>query len=460
MKKVFLEVASLDKRCYENFCLSEDLLMENAAISLLQEIKRKKAKTILIVSGFGNNGADGIALSRMLHESYRVFLYLPFGVKNNLSNLQLQRAKKVGVKQIDKIIKADIVVDCLFGSGLNRKLSDEANEIIKNINQLKSYIISCDIPSGLNQSGQALGKVVKANTTITMGAYKLALLSDEAKDYVGKIKVANLGVSEKIYQNQSNYFLLQKKDLKLPLRKKQNSHKGSFGHLSVMGGDLRGASILSAKAAFKFGAGLVSIITKEKNLPSFIMSKEKLPQNQTALIAGMGMSYVDDLSFLNTNVTKLIDASLLLNKDIIKYIDKNTILSPHPKEFCALYENFGLGKLDIKTLQNNRFLYAKNFTKHTKATLILKGANTIIAKKQKLFICNMGKNNLAKGGSGDVLSGFIGALLAQKYSPLSAAINAVLAHSLISKYYKYNSYYLNPNDIIKGLKNLKVKHES
>ncbi len=136
-----------------------------------------------------------------------------------------------------RYFQADIVVDCLFGTGLNKELDEDSVSLIDSLNNLNSFKIACDIPSGLNSLGQVIQTAFKADITITMGALKTSLLTDIAKDFVGKIKVANLGLPEDIFQIETNKYLLQKSDLKLPLRDIKNAHKGTFGHVNIVSGD-------------------------------------------------------------------------------------------------------------------------------------------------------------------------------------------------------------------------------
>ena len=453
MIELFKEVDSLDKRCYEEYNLNEDILMEHAAYEIALHIYKKNPKKITIIAGPGNNGADGITLARILLKDYKVNLFLPFGAKSEMAKIQLDRFLKIGGKLSQKIKKADIYVDALFGSGLKRDLNDETINIIKQLNNLKGYKIACDIPTGIDINGNLRPIAFKADKTITMGARKLALYSDEAKDYVGKIKQANLGVSFNVYKDKSNYFLLQKKDLNLPIRKEKNSHKGKYGHLAVISGDKEGASIISAMAALNFGAGLVTIISKNKlQIPYEIMQSNQFNNNFSAIAIGMGLGDNEYKKYLNNNLPKIIDADMFYKEDLINYLD-NAVLTPHPKEFSSLLKLTNLGEYSIQEIQKNRFFLAENFSKKfTNSVLVLKGANTIIAYQGKLFINPYGTNALSKGGSGDILSGLIGSLLAQGYSLLDSAINGSLAISFAGKY-KPN-YALTPTKIIKNLEKL------
>lgn len=461
MQKLFYEVNSLDKRCYEELALSEDILMEHASSSMANFIEKKysEAKTILIVCGAGNNGADGIALARLLYKKFDIKLLLPFGTKSEMSKLQKRRVDLLGIKEIKDVSPCDIVVDCLFGSGLNRDLDEISQKLIEQLNYLNAYKIACDIPSGINSLGQVTSVAFEADTTITMGALKVSLFSDCAKDFVGDIKVANLGVQREIYETDSNIFLLDKEDLQLPFRDKKNSHKGTYGHLNVIAGCKPGAGVIAAKAAFGFGAGLVSVITHQNvDLPYHIMETHTVSENCTAIAIGMGLGNYEKKevqNILSSNLPMIIDADLFHEEDILTVLHKEVVLTPHPKEFCSLLKLCGLADIDIETLQNNRFKYVELFAKkYPKVVLLLKGANVIIAQNEKLYVNSFGSAVLAKGGSGDVLSGLVASLLAQGYSSLDSAISASLAHALAAQNYRKNNYSLIPADLVEEVKKL------
>ncbi|WP_072679681.1 bifunctional ADP-dependent NAD(P)H-hydrate dehydratase/NAD(P)H-hydrate epimerase [Arcobacter sp. LA11] len=461
MQKVFYEVGSLDKRCYEEFALNEDLLMEHASSSLSREIYKKfeKNKSVFIVCGTGNNGADGIALARLLYKRFDVKLYIPFGVKSSMAEIQLKRINLLGIEVVDELIESDIIVDCLFGSGLNKDLDDKSQYILNTLNTFDSFKIACDIPSGVNNLGQVTTVAFEANITITMGALKTSLFTDIAKDFVGEIKVANLGVQREIYEVESNIFLLEKEDMKLPFRDKKDAHKGTYGHLNVVAGCKKGAGVIAAKAAFGFGAGLVSVICHENiDLPYHIMQTHKLTTNCTAIALGMGLGrYEEDeiQKILKKDVPIIIDADLFYEDVILEALDKEVVLTPHPKEFCELLKLCDIDDISVETLQNNRFKYVEVFCKrYPKVILLLKGANVLISQNDKIYINNLGSAVLAKGGSGDVLSGLVGSLLAQGYKPLDATINASLAHVIAAGNYRKNNYSLIPSDLVEEVKKL------
>lgn len=463
MQKIFDETNSLDKRCYEKFLLTEDILMEHAASCIASYIEDifEKNSSVLIVCGSGNNGADGVALARLLHKRFDVNLYLADEPKSTMAKLQFQRAKTLDIKVVTKLFEADIIVDCIFGTGLNRSLDEKIISLLEKLNSYASFKIACDIPSGINHLGQVEKLAFKANTTITMGSLKTSLFTDIAKDYVGEICVANLGVQKDIYETKTSKYLLEKEDLVLPFRDKKDSNKGTYGHLNVVIGEKKGAGIISSKAAFVFGCGLVSVVTKKdvNTLPIHIMQTQTISKNCTAIAIGMGLGKykADEIrEILNKDIPKIIDADLFYDGLICEFLQQEVVLAPHPKEFVSLLKLTKIAEIDVKTLQNNRFLYVKEFCKkYPKVVLLLKGANVIIAQNSELYVNSFGSAVLSKGGSGDVLSGLVGSLLAQGYKPLSAAINGSLAHTLAVKNYKKNNYSLTPQDLIEELKKLK-----
>ncbi len=466
MQKVFDEVNTLDKRCYEELGLSEDILMEHAARSMLEYIESKfvNNEKILIVCGAGNNGADGIALARLLYGKYDVSLYLPYGSKSHMSKLQHKRTQLLGIEIIEDLSTLginrtpNIIVDCLFGSGLSRDLDSESQNLLKLLNSLYAHKIACDIPSGINAQGQITTTCFRANTTITMGALKTQLYTDRAKDYVGNILVSNLGIQRVHYETQSNTYLLDELDMEVPYRTVQNSHKGKYGHLSVVVGEKIGAGIIACEAAFSFGAGLVTAVSHETlNIPLHIMQNHTIPTNCTALAIGMGLGRYESKEIqkiLDTDIAKVIDADLFYDDIILAILNKeNIVLTPHPKEFCSLLKLCDICDISVDELQDNRFKYLRLFGEQfPQSVLLLKGANSLMTYENMIYINTLGTVALSKGGSGDVLSGLIASLLAQGYNGINACITASLAHSISASKYAKNNYALTPYDLIEGVK--------
>ena len=354
----------------------------------------------------------------------------------------------------DEIINADCIIDGIFGSGLNKALSSEICEILSLANSAKSLKIAVDIPSGIDKSGCILGAAFCADLTIAMGALKLALFSDGAKDYVGRIKVANLGISRSNFEGRSEYFLLQKSDLKLPLRRKQNTNKGDFGHTYVVSGQMSGAAQMAALAAHAIGSGLVSVVSDEPlNLSPILMQKSSFDAARVVVCGcGLGERKIDLAALRDKSC--VIDADLCYKREILSLLNANSnlILTPHPKEFCSLLKIAGIADISVRELQERRFELAQAWSDKFSGVLVLKGANTLIAQAGIIYVCDKGSAALAKGGSGDVLAGLIGGLLAQGYSPLKASICGVLAHALAARAFAKNSYALSPLDLIEEVK--------
>jgi len=463
MQKLFDEIGSLDRRCYDKYFLCEDILMEHAAEGMADFIRKRFAKNskVLVICGSGNNGGDGIALSRLLASEYDVELFYVKDSKSPMAILQHKRAQAVGVKTTYEINRCDVVIDAVLGTGFVGKFSCEVDAVIRTINKLDAYKIACDIPSGLQFDGQCDKHIFMADTTLTMGALKKSMFSDSVKDFVGDVKVLDLGVAREIYEGDSNWNLLDIEDLKLPFRDKKDTHKGTYGHLALASGEKSGASIMSALSALKFGCGIVTLVGYENeqalNIPYSIMYTHNLPINATALACGMGLGieFSDEefAHFLDNELPLIIDADIFHSPAIVNILEREKlVLTPHPKEFVSLLYLTGLAEIDIQELQVNRFKYSELFcTKYPNVTLLLKGANVIIGKNDKFFVNPHGNTSLAKGGSGDVLSGLVGALLAQGYKPLQAAIHASLAHTQLAQNFKGADFSLTPDDLIEGI---------
>lgn len=463
MQNLYVDVTSLDSRAVDKFALSEEIMMEHAAIALERTIRERfvLGSSILIVCGSGNNGADGLALARLLDESYDVILHLPFGASSPLAKLQLKRLDALGIKSEQLPKNADVIVDALFGSGLSRPLDSATVKILEALNALQGFKIACDLPSGLHADGTLDFHSFKANLTITMGALKQGMFSDAAKDIVGEIVVADLGIHHTHYEVPSQWHLLEASDLRLPLRTTATAHKGTYGHVAVVCGEKAGAAVIAGSASLRFGAGLVTLLSNENvPLPYELMQSHSLPSTTTAIALGMGMGS----EFCDDELTRILDNThpLVLDADIFAHPifpqllkRPNIILTPHPKEFTQILQICAIADIDVATLQNNRFTYAETFcTAFPNTVLVLKGSNVIIGRNKDFFINPHGTVTLAKGGSGDVLSGLIAALLAQGYDPLKSALQGSLAHAIASQKFAKNNYAMTPLDLIESITTL------
>ncbi|WRC01686.1 NAD(P)H-hydrate dehydratase [Helicobacter pylori] len=466
MLSVYEKVNALDKRAIEEWLLSEDILMENAAMALERAVLQNASlgAKVIILCGSGDNGGDGYALARRLIGRFRVLVFEMKLAKSPMCQLQKERAKKVGVtiktyeeNALNQNLECDVLVDCVVGSAFKGGLEPFLN--FESLSQKARFKIACDIPSGIDSKGRVDKRAFKADMTISMGAIKSCLLSDRAKDYVGELKVGHLGVFNQIYEIPTDIFLLEKSDLKLPLRDKKNAHKGDYGHAHVLLGKHSGAGLLSALSALSFGSGVVSVQALEceitsNNKPLELVFCENFPNPLSAFALGMGLENIPkDFNKWLELAPCVLDAGVFYHKEVLQALEKEVILTPHPKEFLSLLKLVGIN-ISMLELLDNKLEIARDFSqKYPKVVLLLKGANTLIAHQGRTFINTLGSVALAKAGSGDVLAGLIVSLLSQNYTPLDAAINASLAHALAGLEFK-NNYALTPLDLIEKIKRL------
>lgn len=466
MLSVYEKGNALDKRAIEELLLSEDILMENAAMALERAVLQNASlgAKVIILCGSGDNGGDGYALARRLIGRFKTLVFEMKLAKSPMCQLQKERAKKVGVvikaweeNALNQNLECDVLIDCVVGSAFKGGLEPFLN--FESLSQKARFKIACDIPSGIDSKGRVDKRAFKADMTISMGAIKSCLLSDKAKDYVGELKVGHLGVFNPIYEIPTDTFLLEKSDLKLPLRDKKNAHKGDYGHAHVLLGKHSGAGLLSALSALSFGSGVVSIQALEceitsNNKPLELVFCENFPNPLSAFALGMGLENIPkDFNKWLGLAPCVLDAGVFYHKEVLQALEKEVILTPHPKEFLSLLKLVGIN-ISMLELLDNKLEIARDFSqKYPKVVLLLKGANTLIAHQGRVFINNLGSVALAKAGSGDVLAGLILSLLSQNYTPLDAAINASLAHALAGLEFK-NNYALTPLDLIEKIKRL------
>ncbi|GAA7552375.1 NAD(P)H-hydrate dehydratase [Helicobacter pylori] len=464
MLSVYEKVNALDKRAIEEWLLSEDILMENAAMALERAVLQNASlgAKVIILCGSGDNGGDGYALARRLAGRFKTLVFEMKPAKSPMCQLQKERAKKVGViikawEEKNEDLECDALIDCVIGSDFKGELEPFLN--FESLSQKARFKIACDIPSGINSKGRVDKRAFKADMTISMGAIKSCLLSDRAKDYIGELKVGHLGVFNPIYEIPTDTFLLEKSDLKLPLRDKKNAHKGDYGHAHILLGKHSGAGLLSALSALSFGSGVVSVQALEgeitsNNKPLELVFCKNFPKKLSAFALGMGLENIPkDFEKWLELAPCVLDAGVFYHKEVLQALEKEVILTPHPKEFLSLLKSVGIN-ISMLELLDNKLEIARDFSqKYPKVVLLLKGANTLIAHQGQVFINTLGSVALAKAGSGDVLAGLILSLLSQNYTPLDAAINASLAHALAGLEFK-NNYALTPLDLIEKIKRL------
>jgi hydroxyethylthiazole kinase-like uncharacterized protein yjeF len=461
MLAVYKSLDDHDLAATSRYGISTEILMENAARGVYEFLKENSliGKKTLIVTGGGNNGADGLALARMIPN---VAVFAAMEPKSELCKAQFERAKKLDVAFVDRCEGYEVIVDTILGSGATKELGGELKELVEHLNSQKAIKVAVDIPSGVRYKMQKDDTAFAADFTVTLGAYKESLYGDYAKEFVGGVLLKELGLPAQKYTQgfAHSSYLLEKSDLKTPIRNKKNCNKGDFGHLCIVGGEMIGASVIAAKTALRLGVGLVSVTARDNLLlEPQIMVSNSMPKGANTLLIGQGLGNAFDeseiLGLVRTAKNCVCDADIFKKeclKDILE-IEQDTVLTPHPKEFCSLLKIVMDIDVSIEELQQDRFGFAALFCeKYKNKTLVLKGANTLIAKNGEIFIMPYGSQVLAKGGSGDALAGAIAALLAQGYAPLEAAKNGSLAIALSAAGYEGANYSMNIDDLIDGLK--------
>lgn len=489
MKSVYTDSALPEKETKIRCHFKEGIMMENAASALENAVLNYgDTPSVLILCGGGNNGGDGLALARKIYGKCRVSVLLVKMPQTEEARAQYETAKAVGVPFIDAssvMSEYTVFVDCMFGAGFHGELPPDILTLLHRVNAAKGIKIACDIPSGIDKTGCITtrddnGSPVAfcADRTITMGALKTALFSDEAKDFVGVIEKADLGVSAAVFEKNSrpDAYLIEECDISLPHRTQKSAHKGIFGHTAVVAGEKTGAAVIAGTAALQFGSGLVTCVFPENEIPaeknaSFIMSPELMtsssfPEKTTSVLLGSGFgtdrtnTLIDTISF----ICKMKEPAAVLDADFFSYPECSTLLeklnslenariiiTPHPKELCSLINTCFGEKNEVSFVAQHRFEFVHRWSgRFPNIVLAAKGANTFIAKNSEFFICDCGTNALAKAGSGDVLAGMCAALLAQKYSALDAAKTAVFAHASASNGFEPD-YALTPLSLIEKI---------
>ncbi|MBK2356578.1 NAD(P)H-hydrate dehydratase [Francisella hispaniensis] len=446
-------------RQIEEYATSQGLnLIENASDEIVKLICTKfdKQSKVLVVVGAGNNGSDGIAAAiKLYNKGYNIDVYriFPKGNPDNQNYYQEFLKLKTPLDKLPDINNYDVVIDGIFGIGLDRNIEGDILEIIKTINKNAKYILAIDVPSGLGAfNAKVYGEAIQANETITFLADKQGLHSGEGLDYAGEVIVAKLISCDNIKLNKSKYQVyknnIQGINLDNILRKKKNTNKGTYGNLAIIGGNvgMNGALQLAGKSALYSGCGKVSMISLDRGFRADISVPElmtkslgDIPKNLntfSALAVGVGFDITNDsqqtLELIIDNLTQsaIFDADALniisTNQQIReKFIQlENKIITPHPAEAARL-----LG-CSTKEIQDDRFAAVGALAKKYNATVVLKGAGSLICKGDEIYINATGNQGMAVAGQGDVLSGIIGAFLAQGLDTLSAARLAVYVHGL------------------------------
>jgi hydroxyethylthiazole kinase-like uncharacterized protein yjeF len=461
------QLKQADKITTEKQQISSTDLMEKAGNQVFNWLHHRMQGAqvpIHIFCGIGNNGGDGLVVGRLLIENgYNVNMFVVnYSDKRSSGFLtNYDRIKNVSKswpllmtseKDFPKIEEEDIIIDAIFGIGLNRSLDGWVLKLVQYLNSLKSFKLAIDMPSGLyaNAPQEDLDCVLKANHTLTFQAPKLSFFLPESGKFVPYFEVLDLGLDpDYIFTTEPLATLIGKPEAqKFYKQREKFAHKGDYGHTLIIGGSYgkMGAAVLATKGAFRSGAGLVSCFVPkcgysilQTALPEAMVFTDK---NETFITSisidfepkvigiGMGIGTASETIVAlekllkKTKLPMVIDADALncisQKSSLLKVIPKNSILTPHLGELKRL---IGTWKNDYDRLEK-----VKEFSRKYEVIVVVKGANSMIVSDDKLFINTSGNPGMATAGSGDVLSGVICGLLSQGYEPLVAAVFGVYLH--------------------------------
>ena len=482
------QMKAIDEITINQYSVPSLVLMERAALAVATRMKEtiNVWDRILVVCTCGNNGGDGLAVARILSiwgYDVEILLVGDFerGTKENKQ--QLHTVRKLGIPVINnaKISSYNIVVDAIFGIGLNKSITGEIAKLVEEINMCQNVVYSVDIPSGIHAGcGQILGCAIKADYTITFGYKKLGLVLYPGCEYAGKVYCEEIGfVPEAIKEAAPTAFSYEESDLARIPERSARSNKGTYGKILVIAGapNMSGACYLSAKAAYRTGAGLVKILTAKENreilqtsLPEAILAtydkstKDGEIRNEldwaSVIVFGPGLGdspiveHLLELVLEHAEVPVVLDAdglNLLAKKvdkeEIYQRLSENYILTPHLMEMSRLTNK------TVREIQDNILSVAEEMVEGNQFTLVLKDARTIVAKDGMQYVNCSGNSGMATAGSGDVLTGIIAGLIAGGMTFYEAACLGVFLHGLSgdSARMKKGAYSLMAEDIIEGI---------
>jgi NAD(P)H-hydrate epimerase len=466
------QIHELDNYTIEHEPIRSIDLMERAAQVLTQAIAKEWAPMVPVVvfAGPGNNGGDALAVARMLTErGYQVQTFL-FNISGHLSSdcsenkkrlLEIKKAKALFVEVTQEfdppqLNRGALVVDGLFGSGLNKPLASGFAALVKYINASQAEVVSIDMPSGLmteDNTYNIRANIIKADLTLTLGQKKLAMLFAENQPYFGRLEVLDIGLSQEgIQKIDSQYTMLEEDDIRpLLLTRDPFAHKGTMGNALIIAGSygMAGAAILATEACLRSGAGKVTCHSPRKNVvvmqtavPEAVLQIDREETTFSEAVAtedfqavgigpGLGTSEQTAMAVIaqlrQTQCPLVCDAdaiNILSNhRAWVDQLPRDIILTPHPKEFDRLEGH--------STDSFERLSKARDLSQRLGAYVILKGHRTALCCPDGHIVFNTtGNAGMATGGSGDVLTGILTGLLARGYSRLNACMVGMYLHGL------------------------------
>jgi hydroxyethylthiazole kinase-like uncharacterized protein yjeF len=495
------EMRELDRRAIEEQGIPSLVLMENAGRTTYQILRREfpdLSGPVAVVAGRGNNGGDGLVVARYLAQAgtpVAVFLAAARDQVQGDAKVNLEIAARLGIEIVEvkeekdlnllahRLARSELIVDALLGTGLNSEVRGLFRLLIDEINHLRPPVLAVDIPSGLcADTGQPLAAAVLAQVTVTYGWPKIGQILPPGRDYAGRLWQVDISIPLELAQKVPTELAAAGEMRTLLPPRPFAGHKGTFGHLVVLAGSegKTGAATLTSEAALRAGAGLVTLgipaslndilevkITEAMTLSlaeaagarslglNALEPLKRFLEQKTALALGPGLGTHPETQELVRHLARhlplpmVIDAdgvnALAGDPDLLKSAAGPRIITPHPGEMARF-----LG-ITPQEVQADRLGIAREAAARTKAVLVLKGAQTVVADPQgRLSINSTGNSALASGGTGDVLTGLIGGFLAQKLTSWEAARLGVYLHGLAADYWaaQYGSRGLIAGDLL------------
>ena len=460
------QIRAADAYTIENEPISSIDLMERASCSFVEAYLNLPVgqSAVTVICGPGNNGGDGLAIARLLSErniKVEVWLVKPGETLSEDCSINLERWKSIGTtieittsEQLVDLKPRATIIDAIFGSGLSRGIGGMVAEVVQIINETACLVVSVDMPSGLfAERSQQEGKIVEADYTLSFQAPKLAFFLPQNDPYVGTWKILDIGLSKAFLDNaQSSLRAIDSRFIhEFSNKPSRFAHKGVFGHALVVAGSKgkMGAAILSARAALRGGAGLLTVhvpgcgyVPIQTAVPEAMCQVDQheeictsvdLTVKTTSIAIGPGLGQAEDTKLAFKHLLQKVSKPMVIDADGLNIISQhpeylelvpaNSILTPHPKEFQRLA---GTIKNDYHRLELQR-----EYAKQHQVILVYKGANTTVALPDgRLFFNTSGNPGMATAGSGDVLTGFIAGLLTRTGDSVLAAVAGVYLHGL------------------------------
>lgn len=476
---------------YDDYLLKKGYLIEElvdkASDCLLKHMY--SYQSIHLLCGPGHNGADGLSLALKLfhqHKKVKIYVFNEIEKMSPVSQLLINQCYALNInivllteENLDEMIlsisKSDVIIDAIFGVGLNQPPREIYQACIEQVNQLYDQeIISVDIPTGLDcNNGTPYQSVICATQTITLSALKNGFLNPDSQFFTGKVILEELEI-EDIYEEVGLYYLVDDTFVSPRIKKRRfDGHKGDYGHLGLITGssEYKGASLLSTKSAVYTGCGIATVISCQEVLDSLtlfcpeatsvarppIFRKEDFDKYDALLVGcGLGLSidayrYVIDILKLSTQPLVLdADALTILasNLELLNKQDRPIILTPHMGEFKRMCN--GIETEDI-------LKSVTQFAKEHNVILVLKGPYTLISDGMNSYRIAAGNKAMSSGGMGDVLSGIIVSLLGQGYDAIDAAIIGVYIHGYGGDLIEKDCYTVIPSRLIETIPNIMKK---